>query len=236
MLYVVGTCFARSSLLLKQPIRLLSTIKNQRNIPFLRRRTLEVTSRRSLFSLFRRPKKEELKIKDNVPDEYMLIYRNRMDRYLMYTQLITSASAAFIVIYTTIKVDYLTRGDTSQLPVVSTEAYFYMAAFVTAIVILQIMMYRTPLRIYYLPQQKKYTMIFYGSYPFSYRRVFCKGGEVVKLPVTGVSPWKECMYEIKNKQKIILLDDYFRRPGDLFVLMGEQEDPDADHNDDNNDI
>nr|CAI5838004.1 unnamed protein product [Callosobruchus analis] len=232
MSYVVSTCFSKIRLPLKQSIRLFSNIMKPSSSSFLWHPTQNFTIRRSLFRFFKRPKKEELKIKDNIPDHYKLIYRNAMQRYIWFSQVITSTSAVIVGVSTIIKTDFVKYEDASLMTQISGEMFVYMATFITVLVVLQLMIHRIPIRIYYLPQQKKYIMIFFGGHPLSSRRVVCKAGDVVQLPVTGLLPWKECSFEIKNKQKVILFDNYFRRPGDLHVLLGIQEDPDADNSDD----
>nr|CAH7752092.1 unnamed protein product [Callosobruchus chinensis] len=232
MSYVVCTYLSKLRLPLRQSVWLFSNITKPSNSSFLCRPTIDFTTRRSLFRFVKRPKKEELKIKDNIPDQYKLIYRNPMHRYIWFAQVITSATAVIVGLVTIIKTDFVRYEDAFQTPEISGEAIVYMASFIAVLVVLQLMIHRIPIRIYYLPQQKNYIMIFFGSHPFTSRRVICKAGDVVQLPIATLVPWKESSFEIKNKQKVILFDEYFRRPGDLHVLLGIQDDPDADNPDD----
>ncbi|VEN57989.1 unnamed protein product, partial [Callosobruchus maculatus] len=74
MSYAVCSCFSKLRLPFKQSIRLYSNITKLSN-SFLWRPTHDFASRRSLFRFFnKKPNKEELKIKDNIPDHYKLIY------------------------------------------------------------------------------------------------------------------------------------------------------------------
>ncbi|XP_018565100.1 uncharacterized protein LOC108906350 [Anoplophora glabripennis] len=191
--------------------------------------------KRNFYRLFRRETKEQLKIKDEVPDQYTLIYRSTMDRYILYAQIITTFTALIAIVTTIVKHDFSNpQLDFSEFRThpreVDNEIYVYMTAFITIVVILQVMISRLPIRIYNLPQQKKYIFVFHGNYPFSKRKLVCKIGDVVPLPETGVLPWKDGRYLIKNEQKLILVDRYFRRPADLYIMLGVQRDPDVDEN------
>ncbi|KAJ8929423.1 hypothetical protein NQ314_017872 [Rhamnusium bicolor] len=211
----------------------IHNLKSFEKAPILKNKLTLVIPKRSFFGWFKRPSKNQLKIADNVPDEYILIYRNTMDRYIFFAQLITTLSAFIIIVSSIIKHD-LTNMEldfsswTYPPRQTENEIYVYVAAFTCLVVILQVLVSRLPIRIYNLPQQKKYIFVIYGNYPFTQKKLTTKVGEIASLPETGISPWKNDRYIIKNQQTLILLDKYFRRPADLYIMLGVQRDPDVD--------
>lgn len=189
--------------------------------------------KRNFYGLFRRDTKERLKIKDNVPDQYILIYRSTMDKYILYAQIITNVTAFIAIVSAIIKHDFSnTKIDPSlfksQVRQIENEMYVYIGVFVAIVAILQVMISRLPIRIYNLPQQKKYIFVFYGNYPLTHRKVTCKAGDVMPFSESGIMPWRNEQYFIKNEQKVILIDKYFRRSADLYIMLGVQRDPDVD--------
>lgn len=231
-------CASGKLLNLKHKILVSFSSVNIRNINSIKKDIIlknkfSCASKRNFYTFFRRETKEQLKVKDDVPDQYNLIYRSTMDRYILFAQIITTVTAFIATVTTIITYDF----SNSQLDFsnfkshpreVEGEIYVYMTAFIAIVVILQVMISRLPIRIYNLPQQKKYIFIFYGNYPFTKRKVVCKIGDVFPLSTTGILPWKEGRYLINNEQKVILVDKYFRRPADLYIMLGVQRDPDVD--------
>ncbi|KAJ8922146.1 hypothetical protein NQ315_004081 [Exocentrus adspersus] len=191
--------------------------------------------KRNFFQYFRRAKAtpEELKIKDNVPDQYALIYRCKMERYLLYTQVVTVVCATVVSLCLIIRYDFSDiHYDYSDWKTphrqVKNEYFVYLGSLITLVVFLQIVVSRLPVRIYNLAQQKKYILVFYGNLPFSTKRAICNVGDIVPLPEIEVLPWGQDRYMLKNKRNLIIFEQYFRKPADLYIMLGVQKDPDAD--------
>lgn len=217
-----------------QPFRSVN-IRNIHSVkePILKNKCLFCVPKRNFYGLFRKKTMQQLKIKDDVPDQYILIYRSMMDKYIFLAQIITSVTAFIVIVTTIIKNDYLNvELDTSlfksQPRQTENEMYVYVATFAIIVAVLQVMVSRLPIRIYNLPQQKNYIFVFRGNYPLTHRKAVCKAGDVIPIPESGILPWNDARYLIKHQQKLILLDKYFRRPADLYIMIGVQKDPDVD--------
>lgn len=184
---------------------------------------------RNLFR-FKKATAEHLKIKDNVPDQYNLIYRNTMDKYLVTAQIISTSCALFLVLillYIDSPKEKFRPKKKDQPKHIENETQIFTAFLICFCVTLQAVISKLPIRIYNLPQQDKYLFVFYRSLPLATRNLTCVREEVIKLEETGILPWKDSRYELKNKQNVILLEPYFRRPADLNILLGYQKNDEA---------
>lgn len=206
---------------------------NGTKTPILKTNSASIVSKRTFFKILRKPSKDDLRVLDNIPDHFKLIYRNNLERYILYTQIGTCVSIVIVVIFCIFFVGSPTKelkflGEQKHVPR-STENEFeiYIAIFVTIVVLLQVMITKMPLRIYYCCKQKKYILILPTNLPFTNGRMTCKVGDLEKLPVQGILPWKDARFMLNDKN-IILIDDHFRRPADLWVMMGIQKDPDSE--------
>lgn len=203
-------------------------------IQILKNRNPRFLSKRCFTKWFKKTKQAELKIIDNIPDSYELIYRSTLERYIFYTQLGTSITTVIIVLtvillYGSPKSELTFYGNTEHKPSSDVEdIHLYVAFFFTGVVLLQLLISRLPLRIYYLSQQKKYIFIFPSNLPFQSKRLLCKIGEVEKLPLTGILPWKDARFKIKNEHMAIMVEENFKTPADLYIMLGVQRDPNSD--------
>ncbi|XP_057672183.1 uncharacterized protein LOC130903851 [Diorhabda carinulata] len=206
---------------------------NGSKLPILKTNSHSNTSKRGFFKILRKPTKEDLKMLDDIPDHFKLIHRNTMERYILYTQIGTCLSIVIVVIFCMFSIKSSTKelkflGQQKHVPrSTQNELEIYLAIFVALVVILQLIILKMPLRIYYCCKQKKYILIFPTNLPFTYSRMTCEVGDLEKLPLQGILPWKDARFRIKDRN-IILIDDHFRRPADLSVMMGIQKDPDSE--------
>ncbi|RZC35168.1 hypothetical protein BDFB_008305 [Asbolus verrucosus] len=206
--------------------------------PHLRLRDVApMVSRRTYFlKIFRKPSQRDLKIKDDIPDAFVMIYRNTMSKYIFGAQVISVIASSLVLLAIVTKSDYedYKRDFEKWSPTSRTtpnEHLYYILFFVTFLVLLQVMVSRTPIRIYKVPQTPKYITVSYGNYFFTKEKYAFKRGEIHHMEERGFLPWRENMYAIEketDRRTVILLDHYFRRPADLSIMLGEQRDPDLD--------
>lgn len=191
------------------------------------------SQQRTYAGFIRKPSIEELKIKDNVPDWYKLIYKSKMDRYLLLTQIVlTSCSVCFILfmIYTRdlkrkISSEYLGNRKAGENDIIIMTAIFTLS-----LIGYHFLLSKMPVRIYNFPQKKEYKLIFYGNLPLSQKSLTCKVSEIVESQ-GGILPWKESRFLLTSgneERHIFLFHNYFKRPADLYIMMGLQNDPDED--------
>ncbi|XP_072399753.1 uncharacterized protein [Diabrotica undecimpunctata] len=215
-------------------LNIVNGSKLHSNGSFLYKNNASLISKRSFFNLFRKPTREKLFILDNVPDHFELIHRNRMERYILVSRLGTCITATIVFILIIFKygspknqMEFIgTRTDVQR----STQNEFeiYLAIFIGIVVMLQLMITQMPLRIYYSSPLKKYIMVTPSHLPFDNKRLNFTIGQLQKLPMSGILPWRDARYRIKyeNDQKsLILLEDHFRKPADLWIMLGVQRDP-----------
>lgn len=189
---------------------------------------------RSFFTFFKRTKLRDIKINDNIPDEYKLIYRSTLERYLILGQVATTLTAftAGVMLVAKLNQESVQLEDSerhermkplyNKARPVDNEIYVYFTVLVGIILSIQVISGKAPVRIYNYPRREEYVMIFNGTLPFTKRKLVCKAGEVFHIPQNSYMPWKESLYEIYRKQEIILMEDSFKRPADLHVMMGIQ--------------
>lgn len=192
---------------------------------------LGISQKRNFFGFWRRPSIDELKIKDNVPASYKLIYKNRMENYLLLVQFVTTITASALAL----KIIY--SGGFNIFParigdktLEDSDSLILVTFFILAVVALQVLLVQLPVRIYNFPQARKYHLVFYGNVPFTKRIVTCTAGELIQFSEGSISyAWKRDRYLLKDKMKIIyLFEHYFQRPADLAIMMGLQDDPDIE--------
>ncbi|XP_060519365.1 uncharacterized protein LOC132697765 [Cylas formicarius] len=208
-------------------IQRLNCLSNLKNLPVIKR---------NFFNLFRKPSKNQLRLKDKVPDGYELIYRNIADRYIFLCQLVNGVTILVVGVVTMLDLDQAQKlqfNPNDQLKVAhkqtAKEIVVYISVFIVIYVILQLLVSQVPVRVYCCPKSQKYLSIFYGNLPFTMRRLQFQVGDVKQASNNFMKlPWTEYQYEIKDQQKIILLEQYFRRPADLFIMLGTQRDPDVE--------
>lgn len=186
------------------------------------------TKRTFLYGLFKKPSTKTVKKLDCISDDYNLIYRNTMYRYLLVAQILSSLSTAVIVIFALSNFSGSSRSEFNEVIPFYTdnEILFYVTCFITLTAIVQVMIAKLPLRIYNCPQNQKYKFVFYGVLPFKTKQTVCKVNEVIKLEESGFMPWRDSKYELLNKREIILFEHCFRKPVDLNIMLGYQKQPD----------
>lgn len=199
-------------------------------------KTPQKTNRQWIFfrekSFFRFAKDtiSKIKEKDNVPEAFQLIYRNRMSNYLLAAQIISTVGAGIIclalITSNEIQNVELKKGQwQKKADQVSKEVYVFLTVFLGVCVLLQLHISRMPLRVYNHPKQDEYIMIFYAALPTITKRITYRATEVSKQPSSAIIPWKDSTYKVKNKGRIILLENFFRTPADLNIMLGYQKQP-----------
>lgn len=191
------------------------------------------SQKRTFYSFWRKPSIEELRVKDKVPDQYKLIYKNSMDNYLLSTQIITTLSAAIVGLCLIVS-DGIPYQLDNKAAAPDNSSIIFITAFALVVVLLQVLLSKIPVRIYSFPQKKKYLFVFYGNMPLTQKTFTCKVGDLIESS-GGITPWKNSRYLLKSgnqRMTIFLLDDFFRRPADLFIMMGLQPDPDTEDTND----
>lgn len=192
---------------------------------------LGILQKRNYHGFWRKPSIHELKEKDGVPGDYKLIYRNKMDNYLWYIQMITTTTATLMVL----KMMSSEGLNFKALPELindktfeQSDSFTLMTFFIVAVVLLQSLVYKMPIRIYNCPQLKKYQLVFYGNMPFTQKTFSCKAGEVIEYSQRSLSPWRDQRYLLNSDEKriVYLFEQYFHRSADLHIMMGLQDDPD----------
>lgn len=189
--------------------------------------------KKSIFRIFAKESVEKIKEKDNVPDVFQLIYRNRMSNYLLAAQIFSTVFAGsvcfgLIISHEVHDIDLKDKEWVTKPESLNQEIFIYLTVFITLCVLMQLMIRRMPLRIYNYPKQDEYIMIFYGALPTATKRITCRVNELSKLTEGEFLPWRKNTYEIKNKAKIILIDHYFRTPADCNIMLGYQKKPQDD--------
>ncbi|XP_044272181.1 uncharacterized protein LOC123016050 [Tribolium madens] len=192
------------------------------------------TGTRSFYRFWLKPSQRDLKVADDIPDTYDLIYRNTMSKYILGAQIITLLAGGAVFMGYALKADYddIQREVTKWSPTTrasGNQEMIYILFFFLFIISIQTMVRRVPIRIYKVPQTTKYISINYG--PFGKQRFKFMRGEVFHGRETGIVPWKENRFVIEtktDKRIFILMETYFRRPADLNIMLGEQRDPDVE--------
>lgn len=180
----------------------------------------------SYFNFSRKSGTNYYRIKDNVSDQYELIYRNGMHRYFLFAQIISSVSVIGV------SVMYMWESEVKapkfenwkMVPkTFESDTYLILSAFILLNTVLQLALFKCPIRIYNNPNNDKYIMIFYKYIPFRTSRLSCKVRDITKLEETGILPWKNSSYQIQDSRTIIMLDNFFRKPADLNIMLGYQK-------------
>lgn len=197
--------------------------------------TFGTSQKRTFYGFWRKPSIDELKIKDKVPANYKLIYRNKIDHYLLLIQIITSTTASIVGLKLIFSDGLNFKAFPEKLndkTFEESDTLILLTFFIATVVVLQVLLVQLPVRIYNFPQAKKYNLVFYGNIPFTQRTVTCKAGELTDFSARGLlMPWKNDRYLLKDKMKTIyLFEHYFHRPADLYIMMGLQDDPDIEDN------
>ncbi|XP_066139466.1 uncharacterized protein [Euwallacea fornicatus] len=200
---------------------------------------------RTYFWFFKRRTNREVRLVDNPPEDYELIYRYTFDNMMLSFQHLSLYTAVIL------GVSYLLKGRQIGVPAEgaknkNTEKYeknalgnvmliaedsdsiVFLTGYILLFCIFHVIMMRMPVRIYSHPTHKKYLMCFYGSMPNQLKKVPIKAGKLIRKPGTFNLLFKNDMYENKETmEKYILYEHHFKWPADLYILLGEQEYPDV---------
>ncbi|EAT34236.1 AAEL013495-PA [Aedes aegypti] len=168
-------------------------------------------------------KEERYRKKDNVPEEYRIIYRAPMEYYLSACNLATTfsfAAVAGITAYGYLH-DYHTMSvpfeiDYGSLTVNENDLIIFLGFFFLANVMIRVMVNRYVLRIY--RNEDDYIAIFEGRFPFTRRELRFKRGNVVPVPEGGIVPWQDARFKINDKN-VLLLESHFRTPSELNNML-----------------
>ncbi|KAJ3660818.1 hypothetical protein Zmor_005249 [Zophobas morio] len=192
------------------------------------------TGTRSFFFKFlTRRSKRDLMEADDVPDAFAMIYRNTMSNYILGAQIVSLVTGGVMLMALFFKSEYRNRKETVEWSATAksseNEEIVYVTIFAVILVLTQMMVSRTPVRIYKVPRTNKYIGINYGHYFFGKDKFNFHLGEISKVESRSILPWSENRYIIQTKTErrpVLLVEYFFRRPADLYIMLGEQKDPD----------
>lgn len=181
------------------------------------------------FMAFRQKVTPEIfRIKDSIPKDYQLVYRCTMSSYLYTAQYISVLGlAGAIVIFTTTyssKMEYQFDKKTVDYFELTNEEYqsvIFMVSFVFLTLAACVLINKFPIRIYFNDATNTYLGFTYGKLPNTKTILNFKAGELVEQPNRfKFLPWDQHKFKTKDGKVIILLEQYFRRPQDLNIMLG----------------
>lgn len=163
--------------------------------------------------------------RDNIPEEYSLIYKTPMAMYFAVGSFVTTGLVMMITVYlltTDFEVESLFKPLTEDGKLLiaksKTEVYLFCGLFIFITLTLRFLTKRFVLRMY--SHKKDHIAIFQGPLPGLKTRHSFKSGTVSHIP-----PWsrfiklhEETSFMLDTK-KAYILEDYFRRPRDLRQML-----------------
>lgn len=72
----------------------------------------------------------------------------------------------------------------------------------------------------------RYTAVFEGLLPFTRDKMNFVKGEVKELPATGIMPWSEHRFAIKERSTIMYFE-YFKTPAELLNMQQAPKKPEV---------
>lgn len=182
----------------------------------------------------RKPSQHDLKVSDDIPEAFELIYRNTMSKYILGAQIISALTGGVVFVGFLFKSEQVSKLQTPSkwshsARATENEEFYYVSFFIMFIVLIQAVIMRLPMRIYKVPNTPKYIVINYG--PTGKQRCKFVRGEMRRMEEKGILPWKENRYLVetnRDRKNFILIETFFRRPADLHIMLGEQRDPDEE--------
>ncbi|PSN29962.1 hypothetical protein C0J52_23560 [Blattella germanica] len=189
-----------------------------------------------LRNLVRMTQKTEarLKLADNIPKEYELVYRAPMISYVKVAQTVSSISVlmltavAFYKIYINKAITFpiVIRFDTSVLGDFATDVgtfIFLISSFMLFNVSIYAITLRYPHRIYYNATAKEYICILTGLLPSQFRKLNFNKGEVIRqfTIISSLLPWRDAIFKI-GKKTVFLVENGFRTPADFSTMMSKR--------------
>lgn len=191
-------------------------------------RNIVITPQRNIsFQSLRKPNIDKLKLSDNIPKQYELVYRCTMSSYLYAAQISATIGALFVIIVAILNYDSGNKYDINlsgiDLHNIMHSEYqltLFSAGFVLINIAVMILVSKFPVRIYFNAETKKYLGVVHGKIPKTKNILEFNAGDVKHTPKNGILPWNEYYYKLKNGQTIIMLDHYFRKPDDMNIMLG----------------
>lgn len=161
---------------------------------------------------------EKYRKKDNVSSDYSLIYRAPMINYIKVAQAACTSSplvlcGLFTANYYFSENLFAEVDSYHGMLLDQTDTMFFLPGYVIFNLVIYLFISKCALRVY-SSKNHGYKTIFQGLLPWSTKELNFKKGDIVRKPSFNFLPWKDCQYRIGRK-KVILLEQYFRRPVDL---------------------
>lgn len=204
--------------------------------------------KRNFFWIFKRRTVREIRLVDKPPKNYELIYRCGFDHYILtfqYFGFFAAVTSFVLVFYQSCRFHQLPPKKKEFLgeslvgeafavgrPITDAEneQMAILAAFVFVFCYVNFIIGRMPIRIYCYPQREKYLFYYYGVIPNQLKKVSLKAGEIKRSITKPMNPWNHDLYEnTKTGQRLLLLENYFKCPADLYILLGLQKDPNINY-------
>ncbi|XP_067629317.1 uncharacterized protein [Eurosta solidaginis] len=168
------------------------------------------------------PKRAQLMKKDNVPQNYELVYHAPMELYITVAKNISTITTIFIssvALYSATANDFnipTTSVDSWGLVSHPTDIWYFSCGFIFIAIAIRAFIARYPLRIYRF--KESYIAIFDSQLPFrSLRHKYCKNE--VKVVSNKFNPWNDSTIRL-GKRTSLILSHYFRTPADYNQMMG----------------
>ncbi|XP_017774712.1 PREDICTED: uncharacterized protein LOC108561341 [Nicrophorus vespilloides] len=201
-------------------MNILSRLRNIKSGPVC----MQLRSK-SYFKLFQKPSEEKYRAIDGMPQSYTLIYRNMLEKYLRIGQFASTFSLLSIGALVIYKQKDLADAKINMSfweespKAIKNEMSLYVVALMVIAVGLQLASAKMPLRIYRC--KEKYIFVSYTNIPLNITKYSEVSSNISKLPADGIVPWKNSLYEVGNKSRIILVENYFRTPAELNEMLGD---------------
>ncbi|XP_049829625.1 uncharacterized protein LOC126268137 [Schistocerca gregaria] len=165
---------------------------------------------------------EKIRKQDKLSSDYTLIYRAPMINYVKVAQgLCTGPPLVFCGLLTANYFsDFLfaeVKDSYFGLTLDQSDMMIFLVSYFLFNVVLYSFISRYALRIY-SNKDHVYKTIFQGLLPWNTKELSFKKGDIVRKPSLYFLPWKDSQYSI-GKKKVILLEQYFRRPVDLHDMF-----------------
>lgn len=150
---------------------------------------------------------------DEVSANFKLIYRAPMYNYVLASHSMVVFGPLLMV------VGFLARVGLKGYFPVDLELVIWTSAFVAFNFSVLRILSMYVLRIY-SDENGSYIMVKSGTFPSQISKYSYSEGQLQKLEPTGYLPWQFSRFTLDGKKSIIL-DYYFRKPSDLFAMLGK---------------
>lgn len=197
--------------------------------------------KRNYFWIFKKRTNRELRLVDNPPESCELVYRCTMDNMFYSFQHLGFYTAALLclgVLIESSKIENIPLEERDEVELTPSghvaisaenQTHIMLGAFFFAYCVILWFMTRVPVRIYYHPGTGKYWMYLYKAFPSKVKIIKVGPGDLKESPGAMFNLWKYDMYEFeKSGENFLLLEEYFKYPADLYVMLGQQPERGAD--------